>query len=50
MIYLIILTFNWELDAIIKLKQLSKVKNAFKNFFLKTEEKKQILRKIFFPE
>ena len=26
MIYLIVLTFNWEPDAIIKLKQLSKVK------------------------
>ena len=52
MIYLIVLTFNWEPDAIIiKLKQPSNVKWTHLKKILekkKTEEKNQILRKSFF--
>ena len=47
MIYLIVLTFNWEAYVIIKLKQLlanSKI-NASKKFLKKkTEKKDQILK------
>ena len=47
MIYLIVLTFNWEAYVIIKLKQLlanSKI-NACKKFLKKkTEKKDQILK------
>ena len=54
MIYLIVLTFNWEPDAIIKLKQLSKVKQTHlkKNLEkkLKNWREKPNLEKTFFPE
>ena len=45
MIYLIVLTFNWEPDALIKLKQLLKVNYMHLKIFWKKTEKKPNLEK-----